>query len=293
MHYEKNPRTVKIVIVAGGGAFGIIPSYFFSVLGVSSLVGLIDVGGGSSVGSELICAYGAGVDPQDVYIKFRKAVLEIFKQSFWPTLRGAKYNTKTLQGALKDLIPGKFGDLKFPVIVPTLDFKRNIFKVYDNIIKDADCDLDAYIPSTQSSSAPTYFIPFRCGIDGGIVENIPIMTTISAVKDKMGVDFKDMSVLVVGTGRLNIPDRKMTEVDKWWVWQWLEPMLGELTNANEKASVFWAKRLGLHYFNYFNPVDLEKDWKMDKPQAYIDELPNRCNAFTGDFRKVFSEFMLA
>lgn len=293
MQYAVNPKKTKILIVAGGGAFGIIPSYFFSNLGTASMVGLVEAGGGSSVGSELICAYAAGADPLDVHKKFSMVVLELFKQPFWPVLRGPRYDTKVLQRILKDLIPGKFGDLKFPVVVPVVDFENNKFKVYDNIIRDADCELMAYIPPTQSSSAPTYFVPFMGCIDGGITENIPIMTTICAVKDKMGIDFKDMNVLVVGTGAKIFEKRDMKKVANWYVWQWLSPMLNELTAANERASIFWANQLGLNYFNYFNPVLLEKDWEMDKPLSYIKELPDRCDKHVADFKKVFAEFLIA
>jgi len=293
MQYLTNPQKTRILIVAGGGAFGIIPSYFFSNAGITSITDLVSVLGGTSVGSELICAYGAGVDPQEVYKKFLEALPELFKQSFWPTIRGPKYDTVVLQRILKDLIPGKFGDIKIPVVIPVMDFKYNKFKVYDNIIKDVDCDLEAYQPPTQSSSAPTYFAPYMDCVDGGIVENIPIMTTIFAVRHKMGIDFKDMNVLVVGTGHKNIKPRNMKEVAKWYVWQWLKPMLGELTDANEKASVFWAKLLGLNHFSYFNPVELEKDWEMDKPQAYINELPKRCDKHVDEFKKAFKEFLIA
>lgn len=293
MQYGTNPKKFKIIIIAGGGAFGSIPSYFFSKLEVSTLVGLIDAAGGSSVGSELICAYAAGVDPSTVHKKFLQALPELFKQSFWPTLRGPKYDTAVLQRILKDLIPGRFGDLKIPVVVPTLDFENNSLKVYDNIILDADCEVDAYIPPTQSSSAPTYFAPFNGCIDGGLIENIPIMTTISAFNDKMGILFEDMNVLVVGTGTKKFEKRNMAKVAKWFVWEWLSPMLNELTNANEKASEFWAERLDLNYFSYFNPVELEKDWEMDDPRPYIDKVPSLCDKHVSSFRDTFKEFLLA
>jgi len=292
--YPINQQRTRVLIIAGGGGFGIIPAYFVSGLGVSSLVGLISACGGTSVGSDLLSAFSAGLNPVKVYDKFIEVLPEIFKQSFWPTIRGAKYNSSVLKKFLEELqMPEKFGNLKIPIVIPVLDFKNNKFKVYDNIIKDEDCDLESYVPSLQSSSAPTYFVPYLGCIDGGIVENIPIMTTLSAINDKMGIAFKDMNVLVVGTGFKNYPPRDMKKVAKWYVWQWLKPMLNELTEANEKASIFWAGRLGLNYFNFFNPVELEKDWEMDRPQDYIKKLPDRCDRFVDDFRKTFQEFLSA
>lgn len=293
MQYLTNPKKTKVLIVAGGGGFGIIPAYFVSRLGVDTLVGVIDVCGGTSVGSDLLCLYSNGLNPLRVYDRFLGALPTLFKQSFFPTIRGPKYDSKVLMNLLKELMPVKFGGLKIPIVVPVMDFKRNKFKVYDNIIKDADCDLDAYIPPLQSSSAPTYFVPFKCCIDGGIIENIPVMTTLTAIVDKMGIHFNDMNVLVVGTGFKPQADRNMQEVAKWYFWQWLKPMLNELTDANEKASTFWGKRLGLNYFNFFNPVALEKDWEMDRPQDYIDKLPDRCDKHVENFKKTFQEFLIA
>jgi patatin-like phospholipase/acyl hydrolase len=286
-----NNQKYKILIIAGGGAFGLIPSYFISKLKYDNVADKVDVLGGTSVGSLLVCAYASGTNGQQTYTSFKKDVLNIFKPSLLPTLRGARYDTKVLQKSAKRIIVGKFGDLKKPVVVPVLDFKNRKFKVYDNIIKDADCDYDAYRVACQSGSAPTYFELLDGCSDGGMIENIPIMTTATAVNDKLHASFANMSVLAIGTGfKCQLP-RDMKKVNNWWIWDWLDPLLAELTASNERASVFWAERLKFKYFKYFNPVLLDDKWVMDKPQDYIDIMEERCNPYVEDFKTTFDAFI--
>lgn len=288
-----NRKRTRIGIFAGGGVFGAIPSFFFSkYFGDSPINEYFDVLGGTSVGSELATAFACEVAPNKLYNEFVNAVPEIFKKSFWPTVSGAKYDNSVLKKFLQGLVPASYGKLKTTLIVPVKDFENNKFKVYDNIIADSDCQLPGWVPCLQSSCAPTYFDPYDGCIDGGIMENIPIMTTIMAVKHKLGIDFKDMSVLVMGTGFKCHEKKDMKKVKKWYVWQWLKPMLGELTEANEQASMFWARQLELGYLSFFNPVELDKGWEMDDASV-VGKVTERCEKHVGDFRTEIEKFLTA
>jgi patatin-like phospholipase/acyl hydrolase len=280
--------------LAGGGAFGASQSYFLRSLDIDTIFGHVDALGGASVGSEIACALASGKTPSEVHICFMEAVYDIFKQPFFPTIKGARYDTKVLQKHLKILIPCKYGGLKIPVIIPTLNFELNKMKVYDNIgSKNPDLNYAGFIPATQSSSAPTYFDPFKGCVDGGLIENLPIMTTVTALHNKLGIRFEDMNILAIGTGHKVRRAKNMNKVKKWFVWQWLTPMLEMLTEANEMASLFWAKEMPFYRFRYFNEVILKESWKMDKPKVFMDELLERCEAKIHNFGKAWDEFQNA
>lgn len=285
-------KKYKILILAGGGPFGVIETHLLSSLGIDDVCEYIDAGGGTSVGSEIISGLASGISPVDINKMFQTAVYEIFKPSFWPTIRGAKYDSKILQKHLKKIIPCSYSELKIPVIIPTIDFKYNKFKVYDNIVKDEDLLISGYIPATQSSSVPTYFDPFLGCIDGGLVENIPIITTVTAIKDKLGIQFEDMNILAIGTGHFKYSVRDMRKVNRWFKWQWLSPLLELLTDSNEMASVFWAKHLGFNHFEYYNPVLLEDSWAIDEPHKYLDEVISRTEPHVENFHGVWDRFLL-
>ena len=101
-----------------------------------------------------------------------------------------------------------------------------------------------------------------------------------------------MSVLAVGTGhkrpkRVNIPSLK-----NWSAISWARPMINLLTEANEMASVFWAKQLGLGYFDFYNPVVLEREWNMDDASV-VEEASSRADKYIYDFEEVFNKWLSA
>jgi len=294
-------RRYKILVIGGGGIFGIVPATMMNGLKNLDhpLYNYVDVMGGTSIGGILSLMYAQGYTPEFTVLCFKRMVEKVFRRGFFHPRRwsplGAKYSSADLQAVLRPLLDKELHQLDCRVVVPVLDFLHRQVKVFDNMGDGDDDGMPGWTVGVATSSAPTYFDPFDCVgtafIDGGLLENIPIVTTCTAVHDKMGVDFKDMDVLAIGTGRIRKKVRKDPGCYRsWTIGHWMHPLVDMLTEANEMASVFWAGQLGLGDFRYFDPVVLEEGWDMDNWKL-VDEVERRTGEWRGDFNKVFWDWM--
>ena len=71
--------------------------------------------------------------------------------------------------------------------------------------------------------AAQYFDPYGQDIliDGGIVENIPLMTSIAMLKSTERVKLEDMDVFIIGTGSPDVDASKtLKSVSNYWPWDW-------------------------------------------------------------------------
>lgn len=288
----KKSRKYKILIIPGGGVFGVISAYFLASVskGIASLGDTFDAYGGTSVGSLLCLAYASGASPVVVHEKFKEMSKDIFKWS-WRKLSpfGPAYSNEALIAAAKEMIPGKYGNIKKPIIIPVTDFEHNTLKVYDNITKRDDVDRDAYELAVESAAAPTYFEPYKGKIDGGLTANIPILETATALQDKKGIAFEDMDIFVLGTGYRMVQKRNMAKVKRWTSVQWLKPMLNMLTEANEQKSLYLGSRMP---FNsppvFFNPIQVTGD--MDDPDV-IEDCEEKAQPYVGEFQMRLDKFL--
>jgi len=263
-------RRKKILLIAGGGAFGIIPAGLLSTVAENNLdlSKTVDVFGGTSIGGILSMFYASDMKTTEVYSTFNSFMDDVFHCPWYRlfNLFGAKYPAENLEKHLKQYLNIEFGQLRAKAVIPSLDFQNNTVKIFDNISQNADRLRPCWMIGRSTSAAPTYFNPFDCErmayIDGGLIENIPVMTTCTALHSKGGISFKDMDVFAIGTGFRKV-NRDIKQIARWTKVSWLSPMIELLTEANEKSSNFWARELGLGYYDFFNPVQLGSDWKMD------------------------------
>lgn len=290
-------NTVKILTISGGGCFGAIPAHYLSILDPPEIIShKVDCLAGTSVGAILALYFGHGCSTRGLDGMFNSIARNAFKTGMLGKYNpfGARFNTKGLEDDLKRLLPEKMGKLKPFIVVPTLDFKRRKFKVFDNIVETADWDRGAWEIARASSAAQTYFDPYDCDedayIDGGQIENIPLLTTACALKHKLGVQFPEMEFFVLGTGRRPVPEVKPRDLKGWSAWKWLVPSLQLLTDGNEMASSFWAAQLGLASVTIFNPVELDAGWEMSDAEK-IPAMVDRARKFDGDFLAAFRKFI--
>jgi len=284
---------MKILVICGGGVFGIIPAYFLSQVHVGRMFQW-DAFGGTSVGSELILAYAYGRTPEFVYNLFTESFDNIFSKPWYRSLYpwGPKYPDKALNASLKELIPEyiRFMDIKKPVIVPSYNFKLGKPKIFDNIIEDKDFYMKAWEVARSSSAAPTYFTPYNGYIDGGIVANNATVVTAWAIHNKLGVPYNEMEILTIGTGQQEHEELNMKSVDSWTSLKWLSPMLEMLTLGNEQMWNFGADQLGLKKYVHFNPIKLDGTWKLDET-SIIPDILIECDGWMEDFEKIYGEFI--
>jgi len=284
---------MKILVICGGGVFGIIPAYLLSKVHTGKMFQW-DAFAGTSVGSELVLSYAYGRTPEFVYDLFMRSFDDIFDKPWYRSLYpwGSKYPDKELNKSLQELIPEyvRFMDIKKPVIVPTYNFKHGKPKVFDNIIEDKDFYMKAWEVARASSAAPTYFPPYLNYIDGGIVANNATVVTAWALHNKLGIPYSEMEILTIGTGQQEHEILDMEAVKSWSSLKWLDPMLDMLTLGNEQMWDFGADELGLKKYVFFNPIKLDGSWKLDET-SIIPEIITECDGWMEEFEHVYGEFV--
>ena len=95
-------------------------------------------------------------------------------------------------------------------------------------------------------------------MDGGILENIPIISTYATLKSEYGVSPEDIDMLVIGAGDLDVEhNHTLDEVNNWSVFDTLKNLvIPYITDSNEMTSLFWGLQMGFNYFRYYNPVKI-------------------------------------
>lgn len=283
----------KVLVIAGGGIFGAIPAALLAgKFKEYPLLEKFDCFAGTSVGGMLAMCYASGTSAQNVLHDFKTLGRKAFpKMPWWWRCNPfrTKYDNKPIEEVLRNILPMTLGELKAPVIVPTIDFQNNRPKVFDNLVKNEDHGREAWAVARATSAAPTYFPPFGSFIDGGLMANLPILETAAALNHKLGIKYEDMEFMVVGTGRLPDEARDMRKVRHWSRLHWVFPLLHFMVRANELRSAFIAKQLGLGKLVIFNPVVIEPDWEMDR----VDLIPiveSMAEQHDKEFEKVYEDF---
>jgi len=263
----------KLLLINGGGQFGLIPAYFLSL--VKDFTGEdfrehLDCLSGSSIGGILAAIYASGMDPLNIRNAFPIACREIFQKRFAAKvnpLAAPKYGDEALQSFIDGYVGQRtVGDIRllYPhldTFFAGLDITDDSFKVWDNITGDDDDEKLRDI-CRITCAAPTYFDGVdRNGhamVDCGLIENTMLMTTTIGYKTKRSVPFEEMDVLLLGTGFLvdsePLDFKKYSNLSQLGIL--FNLIIPYVTQSNELASIFWARGLGLRNFYYFNPVTI-------------------------------------
>lgn len=258
----------KLLLINGGGQFGIIPAFFLSRLKGFDFREKIDCLSGSSIGGILAAAYAAGADPREIFDIFPAGCKEIFKKRIWARmnpLTSPTYDNEALLKFIEQYVGERtVGDIKriYPhldTFFAGLDATEDYFKVWDNITGKDD-DVKLKLISAITSAAPTYFDAINVNghamVDCGLIENTMLMTTTTGYKSKRGVPFEEMDVLLIGAGYLvdeePLTFKKYDSLNQLGIL--FDLIIPYVVTSNELASIFWARNLGLRNFYYFNPV---------------------------------------
>lgn len=293
----------KIVILAGGGLFGYVATYLLSHI-KEDFVTKIDTISGTSIGGILALIYAVCPDRKYINDQFKLGGKQIFTRSFLDKLKlsGPKYSNKNLLKFIKVFLQDyTLADLyqvnqrHLNVIIPTIDYNLSQPKIFDNI-----CELDLDMPLWQlalaTSAAPTYFPAIQYKdtvlIDGGVLENIPITSTITALMSRCDIRMEDMDIFVIGTG-IDVEEKKLTaeQVTNFNYINWLfDFLIPYVTESNEMASMYWWQQKGIHVnsIRVFNPVKISG--AMDDP-AVLNYVESWCEPYVEQFKSEFMEFL--
>ena len=127
-------------------------------------------------------------------------------------------------------------------------------------------------------------------IDGGVLENIPVVTTYTTLRSKLGIEAKDIDMFVIGTGD-DYTSNKCTvnQMNKWNLIDWLTKFLiPYVTESNELMSVYWGSLFGFNSFCYYNPLKVSGD--LDDAKI-LPTLKKQCDTIVEDFKSEIYKFL--
>lgn len=287
-------KKIKILVISGGGIYGLIPCCFLKEINNEDL-NKIDIIAGTSVGGILSLYLASKLNTSTLYLDFKREIPRIFQTSFWRKINlfSPKYSGKNLDESLKEMIVGKVEICKKKFVVPCLGLKDEIPVVFHNF-DDTYEHIDIWKIGRATSAAPLYFPPFSENIliDGGVLENIPIITASAMACKYLQAKISDIDIFVIGTGNLDINHNKTNEqVSKYSVIEWANCIMPILaTKGNEMMSKFWGRYLGFNSFEMFNPVSI--DGKMDNIKSVQSgKLEDKCELYIGEFKQKWNEFI--
>ncbi len=218
-------------------------------------------------------------------------------------------------------------DLK--LIVPTLDFTLTQPRIFSNIGLDEHIEFDYMLRkiAIATAAAPTYFpaveyiwneiekdfskmkklsIPaqiyymtqqamkIKTGksvlLDGGVIENIPVITTYTTLKTRLGVNIEDIDMFIIGTGDdLTFPEYSAEDVTNWTAIDWLTKfIIPYVTESNELTSINFGAQMGFNSYTYYNPLKISGS--MDDV-SILPTLKKQCDKIFDDFNENIQNFL--
>lgn len=292
---------VKVLCLCGGGIFGAIIAKFLTYV-PKDFVNKIDVLSGCSIGGILTNAYASGADPEKVLHAFLQQGKQIFSKRLVARINPLASPSYENQN-LKKMIVQFCGDKKlkdinklYPnlkTIIPTLNITDDQYVVFRNFV-ESDDNIDLVTLSLMTSSAPTYFqgVQYngKCYVDGGMIQVAPLLTTVTALKNRLGIQFSDMDVLMLGTGTLI--DKQPITYDRYVKFNQLDVCLKIIvpyvTLSNQLATRYWAKGLGFNSFQFFNPIQI---WGNLDETKNMETMMEDCQMYKKKFLVSWHNFM--
>ncbi len=282
-------RRIKVAVIAGGGVYGVIPCSFLKCVDVSG----VDVFGGTSIGGILSLHLAEFGDAGKLYEDFKSNIGSIFERSVMNRFNpfSPKYGAEGIESALQGIFKSTVEHCRGKFVVPALNFKNVSPVVFHNFDSEY-WHMDLWKIARATSAAPMYFPPYSENIliDGGILENLPVITTAAMTCKHLGVLPRDLDVFAVGTGMVDQDtSRTNEEVSHYSRLDWAKNLFPILaTGGNEMMSELWGGHMGFASFEYFNPVAI--DGIMDNV-GKIDSIEEKCDLYKGRFVNAWNRFI--
>lgn len=301
---EKMSRRKKVLILAGGGYFGLTISSFLSFLGEEKVPAQVDSISGTSIGGILTCALMAGTSNQEILDGFIQSGEKIFSKRWQAKLCPLSIPFYSNSG-LKEVVSSFVGSLTiadtrklFPgtsMFVPALNLTQNKLKVWDNV-DGKDDPYSLLSVSLYTSAAPFYFPVLEdrgdAITDGGVREVCPVLTTACGLKKKLGLSFEEMDVFCMGVGEsIDSSERgagTYAEISKWSALDWATKFIvPDVTCSNLSTSRFWGENLGFGGWEWFDPIKIAsslddvstKDSILRETSMYKEEFLDRWHSW--------------
>lgn len=294
-------KKFTILSIDGGGIRGLIPAKVLAELERElklknpnkQLYEYFDLICGTSTGAILAIAIALGV-PASELVKFYKEHAQlIFPQWYLKVLpRKSRaiitsiYSNKNLRKKLKEIYTEANGgntpiinDLKTKVCIPVFnggDGQINVIKTKHREDYFRDYRLPAHEVALSSSSAPIYFPPhtftfsneFGEGvnvnmIDGGIFANNPSLIGIFEATEKLNLDFANIRLLSLGTGKGKHIIKSGWKPKDIWYWLFPKPRLLDIIFDSQaqmtEQYILFLKRVAEKKDNEFGYLRIQHD----------------------------------
>ena len=284
-------RPSKVLTIDGGGVFGLVPA---TLLEDYSPYAIFDAFGGTSIGSAIAAYYACGLPAKDLPGLMLNAFPEIFTAPWYRYCwaRSSKYPSN----GLVKFLTTTFGDRTFagvlkPLYVVSFDFSLSKPKVFSSV-GDQDKDIKIADAVHASVAAPTYFEPYQVNVDGGLWANNPSVVATAGIAKNYDLEFKDLSLLSLGTGDFPEVPTDMDNSAAWGLAEWGLRIIPAMLNGNVKGFEFIASQLPFKSYLRYNSVALNSKWAMDDTsdlQAIIDATKPYKTDFETHFDKWLKE----
>lgn len=235
------------IAIDGGGIKGVIPTRALSIL--ESHLGqtsheIFRLVAGTSTGSIISAGVGLGLTGDRLHQLYLELGESIFKKSLrsrlWPLTR-FKYPIEPLGKAFREQVGDpKMGD--YWSADPPTDVVITVFDVVENRTRFVKPWKTEYVnwPVSRavlaSCAVPTYFPPIEGRyVDGGVGSYTnPCYLAAYELQFCLGWDPAETTLISLGTGR-DPNTIQPGDVNRYWPWQWIEPLLGAfLHTANDQ-----------------------------------------------------------
>ena len=295
-------KRYKVLVLAGGGIFGCIPVHFLAMLPAAeqTLEG-VNCLSGCSIGGILACAYALGQSFRTIDQVFQQRAKECFTKRTMAKVNPLAcpiYRQDTLDKVIHDMIGDEtvydihkhFPKLDF--VTNALDLTEDKYLVFENISGRWN-ELPMFSIAGMTSAAPSYFpgrvLNGHCIVDGGIIDVDSIATAVTEARKDFDMPFEQMDVLVLGTGEDVDPDPMTPEKYNalGLIGMAQDFLVPYATLSNKMFSKTVTSKLGLGYFNYWNPI--KTNGKLDDYKQ-IPDLVKETEKYRTSFQKVWSEW---
>lgn len=286
-------KKFRILSIDGGGIRGLIPAKVLADLESQlrltnpdkKLYEYFDLICGTSTGAILAIAIALGIPAKELVKFYKIHAKAIFPRWFFfsrqaRALVSPVYSNKELRKLLKSIyseanggIPPLLNDLKANVCVPSFNGNTgdiNILKTKHHKDYTHDYKLPAHEVALSSASAPVYFPPHSFSyeneygsgtninmVDGGIFANNPSLVGLLEATEKLGIPFKNIEIISLGTGRGKQIIKRHWLPKNFWYWflpkpRLLDMILDSQAQITEQYILFINKILnkqetGFHY----------------------------------------------
>lgn len=218
----------------------------------------VDILGGTSVGSQIVCAIGAGMSMAHVLPQFALEGPDVFRsrglarrwmRDIWrwgPSQ--PKYPSEPVEAALRRMFgDALLGDLRVPTVIPAYEATRPGFDAFRSW-EQPWASMPIVSACLASSAAPVYFPAHvvrtptgpRAWIDGGIAKNDPTLSMLAEMA-RLGQPLSAMRVVTVSAGDAPAP-MDADDLREWGGVEWAPRFIPVSFHAQVDSDGFIARR---------------------------------------------------